>query len=148
MWLVSLYLKIVLKTICVIFVKLSIADVWQGCEDAWSPEYIRVLNMVLVLNIPGFHICQDSEYFRVLVIPKLGMLLTVFEFSWVIPGCAWLCLNMPECWTIIRPSCDWSRQGHNFSFFFKIVQKRIYIIFVKSFTADVWQNCEYVRGTE
>ena len=47
-----------------------IAHGWQGCEYASNPEYTRDLNMALVLNIPGFWICQDSEYARVLDIPE------------------------------------------------------------------------------
>ena len=75
------------KKICTIFAKRSVADVWQDCEYAWGPEYIRVLNMALVLNmpwllctyhcseytrvlnVPGFWICQDAEYIRLLNMP-------------------------------------------------------------------------------
>ena len=55
------------------------------CLRSWiyqGFEYTRVLNM------SGFWIYQGSEY------------------PWIIPEYAWLYLNMPQCSTLIRPSCD------------------------------------------
>ena len=43
--------------------------------------YTRVLNMSLVLNMPGFLIYQGSE----------GL-----EYKWIIPEYTWLCLTMSE----------------------------------------------------
>ena len=63
-----------------------------------APEYPRVL------NIPRFRICQGSEYTRVL--NTLGLcirFLNVPEYPWIIPKYALLCLNIAECWTLIRP---------------------------------------------
>ena len=54
---------------------------------AWDFEYIKVLNMALVLYISGFWICQFSECTRVLNVP---------EYPWIIPKYAWLCLNLCE----------------------------------------------------
>ena len=45
----------------------------------------RVLNMPLVLNMPGFWIYQSSEYAKV----TKGL-----EFAWIIPEYAWICLIM------------------------------------------------------
>ena len=57
------------KRIYSIFVKSSIADVWQDCEYTWDPEYNKFLNMALVLKMPGFYIYQGSEHTKILNIP-------------------------------------------------------------------------------
>ena len=49
-------------TAAICFSKHSIVDVWQGSEYASSSEYIRILNMSLVLNVLEFWTCQSSEY--------------------------------------------------------------------------------------
>ena len=100
---------------------------YQDFEYASGSKYARVLYMpgfwiyqgsqnAKVLNIPGFWICQSSKYVRVLTIPGLHSLLNVSEYPWIILECIWLCLNMPECSRIIRPSCYWSRKGRNFPY--------------------------------
>ena len=113
----------------------TIADIWQGCEYALDPEYISVLSMALVLNMPGFWICQGYEYSNVLIIPRLDKLLNVSEYSWIFVEYAWFCLNKPEFWAIIQP-CDRSPKGHNFSCY-KILRERICIILVKGCIVDV-----------
>ena len=87
----AIFKNIVQKRICIIFAKRSIAYVWQGCQYAWDSEYTRVLNMPLVLNMPGFCICQGSEYARVLDIPRFWI-CQVSEYVRVlnIPG-FWIC---------------------------------------------------------
>ena len=82
------YLKIVQKNICIILVKCSIEDVWQGCEHAWDPEY-RVLNMALVLNIPGFCIYKKSECSRVPNMPGFW----IYQRSEYVSA-----LNIPGFW--------------------------------------------------
>ena len=77
-----------------------IVDVWQGSEYASDFEYASAL------NIPGLWICQgseyasDSEYVRVLDtvlnMPGLHGVLNMPEYAWIIPGYAWLCLNVPK----------------------------------------------------
>ena len=100
-------------------------------------EYARVLNMPgfwlyqgskysRVRNLQGFWICQGFEYTRVLNMPRLWIYqgseyargLNIPHF-WIYQGseytevtqvseCAWLCLNMPEYWTLIWPYCTHS----------------------------------------
>ena len=89
-----------------IFAKHFIVDVWQDSEYAsdfeyarvlniWGLwifqvcEYARVLNMLLILNIIG------SENTTVLNMPGLYRVLNMPEYAWIIPGYAWLCLNVP-----------------------------------------------------
>ena len=50
-------------------------------------EYTRVLSMFLILNMSGFRIYHGSEYAKV---------TQGFEYTWIIPGYAWLCLNVPK----------------------------------------------------
>ena len=74
--------------------------------------YTRVLNMPLVLNMPGFWIHQSSEYAKVTqglefawVIPKYACICLIM-FGYVLEIClnmseyAWICLNMPE-WLLV-----------------------------------------------
>ena len=67
-------------------------SIWQRSEytgvlniPGW--KYARVLNMILVLNIPGFLIYYGSECARV---------TKCFEYVWTIPGYDWLCLNVSK----------------------------------------------------
>ena len=86
------------------FSKHFIADVWQGSEYALDFEYssvlnipgfwihqgckyARLLNMLLILIILGFCIYHSSKYVRV---------LNMTECVWIIPGYAWLWLNVPK----------------------------------------------------
>ena len=84
-----------------IFTKCFIIDVW----------YSRCLNKHWILNMPEFWIYwgpgwiyQGSEYVsdfecvRVLNIPCLWICQVIqgFEYTWIIPGYAWLCLNVPK----------------------------------------------------
>ena len=78
-------------------------------------EYIRVMNMPLVQNVPGFWTNQGSEYIkvlntrlvlnlpgfwirvRVLNISGLHRVLNMSEYSWLcLAEYAWICLNMPK----------------------------------------------------
>ena len=43
--------------------------------------------MFLVLDMSGFWIYHSSKYARV---------TQSFEYAWIIPGYAWLCLNVPK----------------------------------------------------
>ena len=84
------------------FCKKLIVDVWQ------VPEYIADLQYFSAPNIPGFWICQsseytsDSEYVRILDIPwflnvlELHRVLNIPECAWVIPGYTWLFMNVPK----------------------------------------------------
>ena len=61
----------------------------------------RVLNMSLVLNMPGFWIYQSSEYARVTHGSKYAGIIP--EYAWIclnMPEYAWICLNLPE-WLLI-----------------------------------------------
>ena len=60
---------------------------WPGFWIHQDCKYARVLNMLLVLIISGFCIYHGSKYFRVPNMP---------EYVWMIPGYAWLCLNVPK----------------------------------------------------
>ena len=44
----------------------------------------------------GFWIYQGSESATFLSMPGLHMVLNMPEYAWIIPGCAWLCLNVPK----------------------------------------------------
>ena len=67
-----------------------------------------------VLNKPGLWICQGSEYASgseyvkgsgyttVLNMPGLHRVLNMPEYAWIIPGYAWLCVNVLKCvWIIL-----------------------------------------------
>ena len=76
------YLKIKQKIICIIFVKHFIADAWQSCEHAWGREYTNVLDMALILNIPGFWIYQGyTGFWMRLNIP--GSFLNMINYVWI-----------------------------------------------------------------
>ena len=59
------------KRVCIVFVKRSTADAWQGDEYASDTQYTRVDNMALLLNMPAFCIYHGSEYARILNILRL-----------------------------------------------------------------------------
>ena len=82
------------------FWKHSIVDVWQvfGCARVLN-EYLRVS------NTPGFWICQDSEYTRVLNMSALHRVLNMNEYVWIIPEYTWLDLNMSEYVRICKNMC-------------------------------------------
>ena len=83
----AIFEKKVQKRICIIFVKFSIADVWEGCEYTWSPENTRVLNMALVPNMSAFWIHQNSEYTGV---------TEASECAWISLDNSWICLIISE----------------------------------------------------
>ena len=58
---------------------------WQGSEYAWS-KFHRILNMLLVLNMPGLRIRQGCEYARV---------TKDAEDAWICLENASICVNMP-----------------------------------------------------
>ena len=69
-----------------------------------SSGYTRVLNMLLVLNTPGFWIFRSSEYARV----RQGS-----EYTWIIPEYTWICLNLPDFTfphLFCNPFSTWTRR--------------------------------------
>ena len=128
------------------FLNISRFWIYQGSEYSkvlnipgfWicqRSEYSKVLNMTgfsiyegseyaRVLKMSGFWIFQGPLCSRVLNIPRLHRLLNVPEYLWITPEYARLCLNIPECWTLIQPYCDRSRKGCTFPYL-TIVQKGI-----------------------
>ena len=74
---------------------LNSPEFW-ACLWFWicqSFEYTRVLHIPLVLNMPGLWVYQSSEYVRV---------TQDWEYAWLIPEYAWLCLDMSEYAWICR----------------------------------------------
>ena len=68
---------------------LNIPGFWK-CLCFWMCQsfgYTWVLNMLLILIMPGFWIYQGSEYVRV---------AQDSEHAWIIAEYAWICLNIPE----------------------------------------------------
>ena len=71
-------------------------------EYAWS-KFHRVLNMPLVLNVPGLEMWWGCEYAKVTDDP---------EYFWIcvnnasvcvnMPWYLWICLNIPEYTWVIR----------------------------------------------
>ena len=68
-----------------------------------STKRPRVLNMPLVLKIPGFWIClwfwicQGSEYTRGLNMSGIEKVLNMLEYVWLhMSGYVWICPNLPE----------------------------------------------------
>ena len=105
------------------FSKRFIVDAWQGSEYASNSKYprvlnspgfwicfcfwmcqsfgyTRVLNISLVLNMPGFLIHQSSKYTRV----KQGS-----EYTWIISKYAWICRHGKANLII---SCKDSRENY------------------------------------
>ena len=77
-----------------------IVDVWPcrylnkpwilNMSEFWiyrGSKYTRVLNMFLILNMLGFWMYHGSKYDRI---------TQGFEYAWIIPRYAWLCLNVPK----------------------------------------------------
>ena len=112
----------------------------------YIPEFWRHQGYIRILNIPSFCICHGSEYTRVLNIPRFWIYrgYTGFWMSCNIPG---YFLNMPGYDCI----CDLIGTGLlkvGICHAWKIVQRRICIIFVKLSIVDVWEGCEYTRDLE
>ena len=63
---------------------LNNARIWQGSEYAWL-KFHRLLNVRLVLNIPGLRIWQGCKYVR--VTPGT-------EYALIMPQYTWVCLNL------------------------------------------------------
>ena len=97
-----------------ILAKHSIADVWQGSLNAlgsvnirnmpafWiyqSPEYTRVLDMVLVLNILGFWMYKSFNYARVIIQGSeyAWIYLNNFRTYMIMPEYTRLCVNKAKC---------------------------------------------------
>ena len=89
---------------------------FRSCLRFWIAQgsmnqrfvYTRVLNLPLVLNMPGFSIYQSSEYARV----TQGS-----EYAWIIPEYAWLYLDMSKYAWISRnvPESAWMAFVFHFS---------------------------------
>ena len=86
------------------FSKHSIVDIWQGSAYASGSEYLRVLNMSLVLNVLEFWIYQGSKYasgFKYARIlnnqsTEYARVTQGSECAWIFPDYVWLYLNMPD----------------------------------------------------
>ena len=61
--------------------------IYRGSEYTKVVNMTRVLNMLLILIISGLCIYHGSNNFKV---------LNMREYDWIIPGYAWLCLNVPK----------------------------------------------------
>ena len=73
------------------FLKHSIVDVWQDSEYDSVFEYLRILNMSLVLNMPEFWIYQGYEHVSRF---EYARILNILEF-WICQGYTGfrICLN-------------------------------------------------------
>ena len=95
------------------FSKHSIVDIWQGSEYASGSEYLRVLNMSLVLNVLEFWIYQGSKYASGF---KYARILNTSEY-WICQcytgfrmclNISWLCLIMSECAWLCRKMLEYA----------------------------------------
>ena len=73
------------------FVKQFMTDAWQSCEHAWGPEYTSVLDMALILNMPGFWICKGSEYTKITQVSECVWISLDNSLIYLI---VWICQNV------------------------------------------------------
>ena len=91
----------------IILAKHFIVDVSQGSDYASDFEYeyfeyFEYTGVTRVVNMPGFWIYfwfwiwHGSEHITVLNMPRLQRVRNMPEYVWIIPGYAWLYLNVPK----------------------------------------------------
>ena len=91
----------------------------------------------MVLNMPGFWIYQGFENPRVLNIPEFQRHFNVPKCQWIIPENAWLCLNIPKCWPLIR-AYPWDFEGSEYGSGFEYTK----VLYIPGFW--IYQFSEYV----
>ena len=78
----------------------SIIDIGHGFEYASGSEYARVPIMLLVLNIQGFCIYQNSEYAGY---TRFQIYLNSIWITLIIHEYVWICLNLLESFVLHFP---------------------------------------------
>ena len=74
-----------------------------GCWIYHRSEYTRVAHMLGLLMCFWFWIYQGSGYTTVLNMPGLHRVLNIPEYACIIPGYAWLCLDVSKSvWLSVR----------------------------------------------
>ena len=112
-----------------------------------SFEYVKFLNLPLVLNMPRFLIYHSSEYARVIQDPGYAWIIP--EYLWIcliMSMYAWICMNMPEYARICLDPPEWLLFLH-FSISLFVLQSLFYLnTWLLIWTVDrrleaiVWRN--------